>query len=140
MSEIYIWQSRLGLGYPMADPTGRITGDHRNLDPIFKRRLAALAKDEGIVIVVTSQGGYRSYQDQVDMYDLYLAGELQSSSSGCPCWFSASNAHSAFTVSNSLFLATSYATWASSRHNMFVGISITPVEGEGGVRSPWGVS
>ena len=78
MNETFIWKSKLNSSkYAQADPTGRIAGDCRNPDPIFKRRLAALARDYGIVIVVTQGGGYRSPAEQDEMYRAYLAGELQ---------------------------------------------------------------
>lgn len=77
MSEVFIWKSKLSLNFPMADPTYRIMGDCRNLDPVFKRRLAALARDLGIVIVVTQDGGYRSHAEQDYMWALYQAGKLK---------------------------------------------------------------
>jgi hypothetical protein len=78
MFEIFIWKSRLNANkYVQADPTSRLIGDCRNLDPVFKRRLAALARDLGIVIVVTQEGGYRSKAEQDLMWRLYQAGELK---------------------------------------------------------------
>jgi len=78
MAEIYIWKSKLSASaYPQTDPTNWVTGDCKNLDPIFKRRIAAVGKAFNCIIRVNSDGGYRSYASQVKMYQLYKAGKLQ---------------------------------------------------------------
>lgn len=38
------------------------------IDPVFAGRLAKYAKDHGIIISVTSNGGKRNYEDQVKAY------------------------------------------------------------------------
>lgn len=46
--------------------------EQSKISAVFARRLAAMARDNGKVIIVSS--GYRSYDEQKRLYDLYLAG------------------------------------------------------------------
>lgn len=63
--------------YPVADPEKWVSGDKDGIDPVLLGRLAYFAKTYNKVIVITEGGGYRSYEDQVKMYNLYKAGKLQ---------------------------------------------------------------
>lgn len=63
--------------YPMADSDRWVVGDKENIDPVVLGRLANAGKGNKAVIVVTNGGGYRSYEEQVKMYNLYKAGKLQ---------------------------------------------------------------
>jgi len=70
-----ILKSKLKTNYPTADPKEYLRGDIEGLDPIFAGRLAYVAKVNNAVFTITD--GYRSYEDQVKMYNLYKAGKLQ---------------------------------------------------------------
>ena len=72
-----ILKSKLSkTSYVMANPDVYLSGDTDGLDLVFAGRLAAFAKAYNIKIVITD--GYRSYEDQVKMYEKYKRGELQS--------------------------------------------------------------
>ena len=68
-------KSKIGAGYPTADPAQYLTGDTEGLDPVFAGRLAHVAKINNTKFKITD--GYRSYEDQVKMYADYKAGRLQ---------------------------------------------------------------
>lgn len=73
-----ILQSKLSkTAYPTADPNVWVSGDKENMDPVFLGRLAYFGKVNNVVVVVTENGGYRSYTEQEKMYALYKAGKLQ---------------------------------------------------------------
>lgn len=73
-----ILKSKLkAAAYPVADPDKWVSGNKDGIDPVFLGRLAYFAKTYNKVIVITEGGGYRSYEDQVKMYNLYKAGKLQ---------------------------------------------------------------
>lgn len=68
-------KSKLGTGYPTADPNIFLSGDRKGIDPVLAGRLAMHAKANGKIYAVTS--GYRSYEEQVKMYDDYIHGKLE---------------------------------------------------------------
>jgi hypothetical protein len=73
-----ILKSKLSkTAYPIADPDQWVTGDKADIDPVVLGRLAYAGKTNNKVIVITEGGGYRSYSEQVKMYNLYKAGKLQ---------------------------------------------------------------
>lgn len=73
-----ILKSKLNkAAYPIADPDQWVTGDKTDIDPVVLCRLAYAGKVNNTVIVITEGGGYRSYEEQVKMYNLYKAGKLQ---------------------------------------------------------------
>lgn len=67
--------SKLKTTYKTADPNVYLSGDWLGIDPILAGRLAIHAKDNGKTYAVTS--GYRSYEEQVKLYNDYKAGKLQ---------------------------------------------------------------
>ena len=72
-----ILKSKLSkTSYAIANPDLYLTGDTDGLDIVFSERLSALAKAYNTKFNITD--GYRSYEDQVIMYDKYKRGELQS--------------------------------------------------------------
>lgn len=70
-----ILKSKLGNSYPVADPKVYLIGDTDGLDPVFAGRLAYIAKITNTKIKITD--GYRPYDEQVKMYDMYKAGKLK---------------------------------------------------------------
>ena len=62
-------KSKLTNNYPVA--SGHLSGDYKDLDPIFSGRLSALAKASGVAFNVTS--GYRSIEEQTKLYNMYLS-------------------------------------------------------------------
>lgn len=69
-----ILKSKLSNKHPVAD-LSYLTGDTANLDPIFAGRLAYVAKINNGKFKITS--GFRSYEDQVKMYNDYKSGKLK---------------------------------------------------------------
>ena len=73
-----VLQSKLNnTAYSTADPAEWLTGDKDNIDPVFAGRVAYAGKVTGTKIKINDNGGYRSYDEQVKMYELYKAGKLQ---------------------------------------------------------------
>ena len=62
-------KSKLTNNYPVA--SGHLSGDYKDLDPIFSGRLSALAKASGVAFKITS--GYRSIEEQTKLYNMYLS-------------------------------------------------------------------
>ena len=62
-------KSKLTNNYPIA--SGHLSGDYKDLDPIFSGRLSALAKASGAAFRITS--GYRSIAEQTKLYNMYLS-------------------------------------------------------------------
>ena len=73
-----ILKSKLSqTAYKLGDHARWVSGDKENIDPVVLGRLAAVGEDYKTVMTINHNGGYRSYEEQVQMYKDYKAGKLQ---------------------------------------------------------------
>ena len=76
--------SKLPNRYPVADHNRWITGDKKDLDPVLLGRMAYMAEANKTKLHVTC--GYRSSEEQKEIYQKYLAGKLKMAAKPGTSW------------------------------------------------------